>query len=74
MSHLFEVTVKEYLPHPNDYHKCVDKIGGIHRFDLFVAGEMPEGETNESIVGRKILIKWASPYLLIANSLELLPK
>ena len=68
-----EFMIKEYMPQPNNYHKCVDKQGREFNVDLFVAACRPDGETNESVVGRKVLILDAQVYLSIADELELLP-
>lgn len=59
--------VKQYLPPPHDYHRCVDEEGREHKVDLMIDGTLPEFQDNpEKLVGLTVETFGLTPYVTIA--------
>lgn len=53
--------------------ECVDEEGRTHRVNIFVDGGLPENITTDELIGRTIECRSLSPFLEIANDVQLLP-
>ncbi len=53
----------------NNYHLCVDGKGKRWNLDLSTDSGLPEGETNESIVGKTISVSYIYPYFFFARGI-----
>lgn len=66
------LTVKQYNE-DQAYHECQDDEGRTYRVDLIVDGTLPDdmAQNPEQLVGRTVQVGWLSPFIEIAQEVEL---
>jgi hypothetical protein len=65
------VKIIEYLPHPHNFHVCIDETGKRRQIDLLTSGDMPNGTMPHSLVGMTASFDYTHPYLEMAEGVAI---
>lgn len=65
------VTVKNYLPYPQNYFMCFGEDGVARRIDLLTSGCLPENIEPEELVGKQVSFEYTHPYIEMAEGVEI---
>lgn len=66
-----KLKVIDYVPHPHDYHVCLDEKGFRVRADLTVSGDLVGISDNESLIGKTVEVECLTPYVSLAHGVQI---
>ena len=69
MSEILKIVGYEKI---EDWYLCIDEKGDKRRMDLLVNGDIDVLEDRNSMIGKKVKIGYAYPYIEIAMDVEII--